>query len=85
MDILKQVRDLLMRIWEESREIELERIRSIKALYEDIVQHNNTIYGLNQGFMKVMQQMNQINQLQIVNELYSFKGLISESELKAMI
>lgn len=74
-----------MKAWDEAKDLEIERIRSLKVLYEDIAKHNQKIFGQSQQHITLLQEMNKTDHMKVVNELYSFKGLISESELKALM
>ena len=45
---LNELREMLLKTWEEGIENELGRIKSIKSLYEDIILTNKKILGTNE-------------------------------------
>ncbi len=53
-DHLSEIRKLLLLLWDSGRELELDRIRSIKNLYEDIVSHNSKIFGEHEAKINVL-------------------------------
>ena len=46
---------MLIKGWEEAKEKELERIKSIKGLYDDIIIHNKRAFGSNEAQDTVVQ------------------------------
>ena len=65
--------------------MEYERIKTIKSMYDDIIIANKKIYGENETQVTAITAINAINQLDVARELFSFRALISQAELKSMI
>lgn len=47
INCLEDLRNMLIKGWEEAKEKEFERIKSIKGLYDDIILHNKRAFGSN--------------------------------------
>jgi hypothetical protein len=62
-DQLKKFRDMLDVVWTEAKELERERIKAIKQLYSDIVEHNQAIFGENKKNIDVMKELGALNHL----------------------
>ena len=65
--------------------MELERITTIKGMYDDILIANKKVMGENELQSQAIKAVNDINQGEVAGELYSFRALISQEELKSMI
>lgn len=65
--------------------MEHERIKTIKGMYDDIIVANRKIFGENEQIASAVQAVNAVNQLEVAQELFSFRALISQAELKSMI
>lgn len=76
---------MLLKSWDEGKEREQERIKCIKSLYADIILTNKKTFGVSELLDKTIGQISQVNEISVVNELYSFRALITENELKSMI
>lgn len=48
MGLLEEFKKILMTAWEEGKEMEYERIRTIKNMYDDILIANRKIFGENE-------------------------------------
>lgn len=68
---------MLAEVWQEAKELESERIKLIKQLYQDIVEHNQAIFGENKKNIDVIKELSGLNHLQVVDELYSFRAIVS--------
>lgn len=82
---LIKLRAMLQEVWTEAKELERERIKLIKQLYQDIVEHNMAIFGENKKNIDVMKELSGLNHLQVVDELYSFRAVVSQPELESMV
>eukprot|EP00347_Sterkiella_histriomuscorum_P012073 403369992 len=85
LSLLTEFKTILFTAWDEGREMEVERIKTIKSMYDDIIIANKKIFGENEVQNNTITQLNQISQLEVAQELFSFRALISEAELKSMI
>jgi len=83
--MIGEMREMLFKLWEQGKELESERIKTVKTLYEDIVSHNQKIFGESQEQLSVVTELGKLNSLQVVNELYSFRALVTPNELKPLI
>lgn len=47
IDLIEELRKILLSAWEEGKEKEFERIKVIKSMYEDIIVANKKAFGEN--------------------------------------
>ncbi|CDW71523.1 UNKNOWN [Stylonychia lemnae] len=85
LNLLAEFKQILFTAWEEGRDMEFERIKTIKSMYDDIIVANRKIFGENEQQTTAINAINAINQFEVAQELFSFRALISQSELKSMI
>ena len=74
------LRAMFLKIWTESVDLEQQRIDGIQNLYEEIVKSNQTIFG-----PEVLKQLAILRKNFHENELFSFKGLVTEKELECFV
>lgn len=69
-----------MKTWSDAYNFEQQRIDGIQNLYEEIVKSNSTIFG-----PEVLKQLVVLRRQFNENELFSFKGLVTEKELECFV
>ena len=85
LEIIKDVKDILLNFWDEAKKLEVQRLTNLKELYDEIIGHSSKTNPPTEDFKKIIAGMVTTDVNQIVSRLYSFRALISEDELKCMM
>ena len=75
--MLNEFKTILFTAWDEGKQTELDRIKTIKGMYDDIIIANKKISGETELQTQTITVLNGINYEEVAGELFSFRALIS--------
>ena len=75
--MLNEFKTILFTAWDEGKQTELDRIKTIKGMYDDIIIANKKISGETELQIQTITVLNGINYEEVAGELFSFRALIS--------
>jgi len=82
---LNELKEVLFLTWDHGKDKEHTRMNALKALYDGILSNCKSIFGTSAAQDEVIKKLNGFNLQDVSAQLYSFKALISEEELKQLI
>jgi len=82
VDALNELKETLFLAWDHGKDKEHIRMNAVKTLYDGIINNGKAIFGQNVSQEEIVKKLNAFNLQEVSAELFSFKALISEDELR---
>ena len=82
---MNELKEVLFLSWDHGKDKEHTRMNAIKALYDGLIVNAKAIFGTSLAQEEIIKRINAFNLQDFSAELFSFKALINEEELKLLI
>jgi hypothetical protein len=76
------LKETLFLTWDHGKDKEHCRMNALKALYDGIINNDKTIFGQSPVQEEILKKLNDFDLKTVSAELYSFRAIISENELR---